>query len=103
MHGSSGEQSSFAWGEIGRDEMGAVLLPHVRGGISHGGNDVIGSTRMKVGWQHAAGSEVDHSHYSEGQLWLGDVQAVRLLVKPFLRPAAKVAAFMLVTPPGAQL
>lgn len=46
VHGSSGEQSGFAWGQVGRDEMSAILFPHIRCGIAHRSNDVVGSTRM---------------------------------------------------------
>lgn len=103
VHGSSGEKSGFARSEIGGDQMCAVLLPHVRGGVAQGSNNIVGGTRMNMRRQQGAGPQIDHGHCNDDQLWSQCVGPERSLVRPFLRPAAKVAAFMLVTPPGAQL
>ena len=62
VDGCLGEDGHLAGSKVPDDGAGAVLADHVCAGMATDGDDEIGGTRVKVWWEHAAGTEVEHGH-----------------------------------------
>jgi hypothetical protein len=62
VHRSPREDGGVARGQDLRDQPGAVLLVHVRGGVARDGHDVVDRVRVPVRWEHRAGAQVEHCH-----------------------------------------